>query len=47
MIALDSNGHGAYTDEPFHALLTDVTAFTLGDGAAQIQKIVIGRDYFG
>ena len=42
------NGHGAYSTElPFYQLLTDVTAFQLADGTAQIQKLIISRAYIG
>lgn len=42
------NGHYAYTKEmPIEQRLRDVMGMEIGDGTAQIQKIVIGRQLFG
>ncbi|MFJ8066858.1 acyl-CoA dehydrogenase family protein [Psychrobacillus sp. NPDC096426] len=42
------NGHYAYTKEmPIEQRLRDVMGMEIGDGTAQIQKIVIGKKLFG
>lgn len=42
------NGHYAYTKEmPIEQRLRDVMGMEIGDGTAQIQKIVVGRKLFG
>jgi cyclohexanecarboxyl-CoA dehydrogenase len=42
------NGHGAYTEEmPYAQRLRDVLGLQIGDGTAQIMKLVIARDKAG
>jgi cyclohexanecarboxyl-CoA dehydrogenase len=42
------NGHGAYTTElPYEQRLRDVLGLQLGDGTAQIMKLVIAREKVG
>ncbi len=42
------HGHGGYSNElPFEQRLRDVMGMQIGDGTAQIMKMVIGRDYVG
>jgi cyclohexanecarboxyl-CoA dehydrogenase len=42
------NGHGAYTTEmPYEQRLRDVLGLQIGDGTAQIMKLVIARDKAG
>jgi len=42
------HGHYGYTDEyPFEQRLRDVIGLEIGDGTAQIQKIVIARRIIG
>jgi cyclohexanecarboxyl-CoA dehydrogenase len=46
--ALLTHGHAGYSDEhPYQQRLRDVIGLQLGDGAAEIQKIVIARELFG
>ena len=43
-----THGHGAYSNElPFEQRLRDVMGMQIGDGTAQIMKIIIARDYVG
>lgn len=42
------HGHVAYSDElPLQSMLRDVSAYFIGDGTPQIQKLVIARDVLG
>jgi cyclohexanecarboxyl-CoA dehydrogenase len=42
------NGHGAYTTEmPYEQRLRDVLGLQIGDGTAQIMKLVIARHKAG
>jgi cyclohexanecarboxyl-CoA dehydrogenase len=42
------HGHIAYSDDlPFQSMLRDVSAYFIGDGTPQIQKLVIARDVLG
>ena len=42
------NGHAAYTEEmPYAQRLRDVLGLQIGDGTAQIQKLVIAREKVG
>ncbi len=43
-----THGHGGYSDElPFEQRLRDVLGMQIGDGTAQIMKMVIARTYVG
>lgn len=43
-----THGHGGYSDElPFEQRLRDVLGMQIGDGTAQIMKMVIARSYVG
>jgi cyclohexanecarboxyl-CoA dehydrogenase len=43
-----TNGHGAYSAEmPYEQRLRDVLGLQIGDGTAQIMKLVIARDRAG
>lgn len=45
---LTINGHTAWSDElPHQQRLRDAMAFFIADGTAEIQKLIIGRDYVG
>jgi cyclohexanecarboxyl-CoA dehydrogenase len=42
------HGHYGYTDEfPMEQRLRDVIGLEIGDGTAQIQKVVIAREFIG
>lgn len=42
------HGHSAWSDEmPIQARLRDVMAFLIADGTAEVQKLIIGREYIG
>lgn len=42
------HGHGGYSNElPFEQRLRDVLGLQIGDGTAQIMKMIIGRHYVG
>ncbi|MGB9221936.1 acyl-CoA dehydrogenase family protein, partial [Mycobacterium sp.] len=42
------NGHGAYTEEmPYAQRLRDVLGLQIGDGTAQIMKLIIARHKAG
>jgi cyclohexanecarboxyl-CoA dehydrogenase len=46
--ALTLTGHVAWSDEMPHShRLRDVMAFLIGDGTAEIQKLIIAREYIG
>jgi cyclohexanecarboxyl-CoA dehydrogenase len=46
--ALLIHGHSGWSDEmPHQARLRDVMAFLIADGTAEIQKLIIGREYIG
>ena len=43
-----THGHGGYSNEmPFEQRLRDVMGMQIGDGTAQIMKMIIGRSYVG
>jgi cyclohexanecarboxyl-CoA dehydrogenase len=42
------HGHVGYSDElPLQSMLRDASAVLIGDGTAQIQKLIIAREVFG
>jgi cyclohexanecarboxyl-CoA dehydrogenase len=46
MACLLTHGHGGYSDEfPFEQRLRDLLGLQIGDGTAQIMKMVIGRNF--
>lgn len=46
--AITINGHTAWSDElPHQQRYRDVMSFLIADGTAEIQKLIIGREYIG
>jgi cyclohexanecarboxyl-CoA dehydrogenase len=42
------HGHVGWSEEmPLQALLRDISGYQIGDGTAQIQKLIIARDVLG